>query len=142
MIFFFFLQLSCEKKGSNIFNGKTLIGYEPTTTLDTEKPNYKWYYKTELTFKNDSVYIERSPISVYQSDTLYSASDGGFYQYKGTWKEDKEMIEINAVETNCDYCPETVEKTADGSYKKVVRQKNYKGNKTIEGLNLNGITFK
>ena len=142
LLFLVLLQFSCQKQEDFCFDGKTLIGYEPMKSgIYKDKPQYRWYYKTKLTFKKDSVYIEKSPISIYKSDTLYSASDGGFYQYKGIWG-DKDKFEINVVETGCDYCPEALEKRGDGNYRKVVRTKNYKGNKTSNGLNLNGIEFK
>jgi hypothetical protein len=140
ILIFIFIFHSCGKVDS--LEGKTLIGYVPMNLiLDKEKPNHKWYYKTELTFKSDSVYIQKSPVSIHESDTTYSASDGGFYKYSGTWKDDTKF-EINAVEVSCEYCPESYRKDRNGDLKKVVRKLNYKGKKTIDGLQINGTVFR
>lgn len=72
---------------------------------------------------------------------MASASDGGFYKYTGTWK-DEEAFEIIAIETDCDYCPELVEEVSDGKYKRVFRKQIYKGRKSEKTLILNGITFR
>lgn len=139
-LFFIIILQSCVKKET--FDEKTLIGYVPIkVVLDKEKPNYKWFYKTKLTFKNDSVYIQKSPVSINDSDTLDSASDCGFYKYAGTWKN-IDQFEIDAVEISCDYCPELMEKDSKGNLKKAVRRESYKGNKTNNGLKLNGILYK
>lgn len=141
IIFILIFAIQSCKKTEN-FEGRTLIGYIPMKTiLDKEKPNYKWYYKTELTFKRDSVFIKKSPVSIFKLDTLYSTSDGGFYKYAGTWKNG-DTFEINAVEVSCDYCPEELIKDSKGNIKKVLRKENFKGLKVEEGLKLNGIVFK
>lgn len=85
--------------------------------------------------------IEKSPVAIFKTDTLASASDGGFYKYTGTWK-DEEAFEIIAIETDCDYCPELVEEVSDGKYKRVFRKQIYKGRKSEKTLILNGITFR
>ncbi len=68
----------------------TFVGVLPMKTYsDSAKPLYKWYHLSELTFKSDSVYLEQSPIAIYKKDTVFSASDGGFYYYAGTIKNYK-----------------------------------------------------
>lgn len=137
-----FLVFGCKKYNEDAFEGKIFTGYEPIRMiLDPENPNYRWFCKTKMTFAKDSVLIEKSAVAVDKSDTLHSASDGGFYKYKGTWKANP-RFEINAVETSCDYCPETMQKTADGRYKKIVRTLNYLGAAKNRELFLNGIAFK
>lgn len=142
-VFLILFLFSCSNQNNISFDGKTLIGYEEIkVVIDPEQPHNKWFHKTKLTFKKDSVFIEKSPISVYKHDTLYSASDGGFYSYKGIWKDNDDKFEIKAIETNCDYCPEAMEEIRKGVYRKIVREKVYKGKKTKKGLLLNGIEFK
>lgn len=132
----------CKKHNTVSFDGKTLIGFETIkVAIDPEQPQYNWLYKTKIAFKKDSVFIEKSPISVYKKDTLYSASDGGFYSYKGIWNETNDKFEINVIETNCDNCPEAMQEIRKGVYQKVIRKKDYKGKRTKKGLNLNGIEF-
>ncbi|SCY99377.1 hypothetical protein [Flavobacterium caeni] len=134
------LQLSCTKQNSSL-DGKTLVGYELMTNYaDPAMPKYKWFYKTNLFFKKDSVYIEQSPVSIYETDTLYSASDGGFYKYEGTWKNRNGFI-IKVIETGCDYCPYKVKTDEKGNNIKYVTEKIYKGQEMENGLILNGVKF-
>ena len=72
---------------------------------DSTKPHYKWYHLSQLTFKVDSVYLEQSPIAIYKKDTVFSASDGGFYYYAGTIEKYKGQTIANMTLTSCDYCP-------------------------------------
>lgn len=133
----------CKKHDTISFDGKTLIGFEAIkVAIDPKRPQYKRFYKTKITFKKDSVFIQKSPISVYKKDTSYSASDGGFYSYKGIWNDTNGKIEVNVIETNCNYCPASMQEIRKGVYQKVIRTKEYKGKRTNKGLNLNGIEFK
>lgn len=50
---------------------------------DPANRKYKWYHLSKVTFKGDSVFLEQSPVAVYKKDTIFSASDGGFYSYAG-----------------------------------------------------------
>jgi len=72
---------------------------------DPAKPQYKWYHLSELTFKGDSVFLEQSPIAISNKDTIFSASDGGFYSYRGTLEIYKGKSVASLILTNCDYCP-------------------------------------
>lgn len=68
------------------------------------KTNYKWYHLSRITFKGDSVFLEQSPVAIYRRDTIFSASDGGFYSYAGTLKEYKGKTVADLVLISCDYC--------------------------------------
>ena len=72
---------------------------------DLAKPQYKWYHLSELTFKGDSVFLEQSPVAIFKKDTIFSASDGGFYSYRGTLETYKAKIIASLALANCDYCP-------------------------------------
>ncbi|TDX01955.1 hypothetical protein [Dinghuibacter silviterrae] len=52
---------------------------------DPARPEEKWYHLTYIKFKGDSVYIDQEPVYFRHGDTVFSASDGGFYGYKGTF---------------------------------------------------------
>ena len=84
----------------------TFIGVVPMKAYsDPAKPLYKWYHLSELTFKGDSVYLEQSPIAIYKKDTVFSASDGGFYYYAGTIENYKGQTFADLTLTSCDNCP-------------------------------------
>lgn len=84
----------------------TFIGLIPMKGYgDPAKPQYKWYHLSELTFKGDSVFLEQSPVAIFKKDTVFSASDGGFYSYRGTFETYKGKTAASLTLINCDYCP-------------------------------------
>ncbi|MCO5239285.1 MAG: hypothetical protein M9904_04460 [Chitinophagaceae bacterium] len=84
----------------------TFVGLIPMQGYgDPAKPRYKWYHLSELTFKGDSVFLEQSPVAIFKKDTIFSASDGGFYSYRGTLETYKGKTVASLTLTNCDYCP-------------------------------------
>jgi hypothetical protein len=72
---------------------------------DPAKPKYKWYHLSELTFKGDSIFLEQSPVAIFNRDTVFSASDGGFYTYRGILKNYKGNTIASLTLHDCDYCP-------------------------------------
>jgi len=91
--------------------------------------------------KGDSVYLDQSPISIYKTDTSFSASDGGFYHYSGTLISSDTTIEISLKETSCDYCGELMKKKADGTLEREYRTKKYLGKLTDKGIIINKYLF-
>jgi hypothetical protein len=87
-IIFILLLLITLDTSAQINNGY-YIGYERMCWKNSKgkvecygKPE-KWYHKNNLTMINDSVYIITCPVTISHKDTMLSASDGGFYYYKG-----------------------------------------------------------
>lgn len=125
---------------------KTFVGLEEMCSsydgkkdcyTDPSKPKYKWYRLSKLTFRGDSVFLEQSPVAIYKKDTLHSASDGGFYYYKGTYEEKADSIVINLRFHRCDYCPQPV-----GPIKPNYRAKFLTAKKTDNGFIIDGYLFK
>lgn len=84
----------------------TFIGLEEMKNYsDPTAPKFKWFHLSTITFKGDSVFLEQSPIAIYKTDTIFSASDGGFYSYAGTIGkyEGKPFLDLKLK--SCDYCP-------------------------------------
>ena len=63
-----------------------------------------WYSKNSITFKNNAVFFEQSPVSIKNGDASYSASDGGFYYYKGSLKPKGSKFFAHLKFISCDYC--------------------------------------
>lgn len=85
----------------------TFVGLVPIKDFgDPAKPNYKWYHLSELTFSDDSVCLELTPIAIYKKDTIFSATDGGFYSYAGTIRTLKGSTFVDLNLNSCDYCPD------------------------------------
>ena len=113
-----------------------------TISKDSERPNHFLYYLSELKLKGDSAFLDQSSVSIYKNDTIFSASDGGFFYYSGTFTKTDTSISINLIEVFCTYCGELFEKDSNGKYNKVKRTKQYLGKITDEGIHINGFLFK
>jgi len=83
---------------------KDSLGNEKTY-YDPVNPTHKWYHLSVLSFQGDSVFLEQSPVAIYKSDTIFSASDGGFYSYAGTIEKYQGKTFADLRLKSCDYCP-------------------------------------
>jgi hypothetical protein len=95
-----------------------------------------------LTFKNDSVIVERNPISITTNDKSAFKKTGEIYRYKGAFKQNGDKLSFVAIEYKCNDCPPIVEVGENGDIKDVLDQKKYAGLITEKGAKLNGIEFK
>ena len=145
----FNVMLTCGQSGLN----GTYIGLEEMCTLDSHgqkecyndpsKPKYKWYHLTTLKIEGDSAFLEQSPIAIFNKDTLYSGSDGGYYYYSGAIKRTTEtIITISLTETSCDYCGELMKELSDGTFIREYRTKQYLAKIDSNGLLINSYLFK
>jgi hypothetical protein len=72
---------------------------------DPGRPERKWYHYSYLKLKDDSVFLDQSPISIgRKNDTLWSASDGAFYYYHGTISKSDTSAKMDLKLIFCDYC--------------------------------------
>lgn len=117
-------------------------GFENIGSIDSANPENEWLLETLIKFKKDSVFIDQSPIVVSKGDTLSSASDGGFYYFKGIKTEKGNQITIFTKEFACDYCPKEMKINADGKFEKVIREKNYLAERIKNGLKIENQIFK
>jgi hypothetical protein len=74
--------------------------------VDPLNPKRKWYHLSYLTFQGDSVFLKQIPVAIYKNDTIFSASDGGFYNYAGTIGLYEKKVLVSLTIVNCDYCPD------------------------------------
>jgi len=141
-----------ESLGQNLPAGQ-YVGFEKICMRQTKKDSCdnrdhynkrsKWFHLSTMKFKGDSVFLDQSPVQISKKDTIYSASDGGFYFYKGTWKKLSEThFVITLREVFCDYCGEIVRKNEDGIAERVFRTKNYMCTWSKDGFLANGLVYK
>ena len=109
--------------------------------IDPSMPQRKWFHLTKLKIMGDSVKATQSPITIHNGDTSFSVSDGGFYKYSGTISVLDSVVEINLVETSCDYCGELMQENPDGTRTRLFRTKVLTGKLVRDGLHLNGYPF-
>lgn len=142
-IFVLFILFSCKTtRNQKEFNESLYVGYEKIGVLDESNPETIWYHQTLIKIKNDKVFIEQIPISIFKKDTLYSESDGGFYYFKGTITENKDEAKISAKEISCDYCATEMKKKSDGTFEKIIREKNYEIKIVSDGLLINNQLYR
>jgi hypothetical protein len=73
--------VSCTD-GSSIADG-TYYGYEHMISLSPEDLEASWYHEQVLTVRNGQVLLQTYPRWIKDGVAVSSASDGGFYTYKG-----------------------------------------------------------
>lgn len=109
---------------------------------DPAQPKYKWYHLCYIKIKGDSVYMDQSPVAMYKKDTLFSASDGAFYYYRGTMSKKDTTVTIHLKEYYCDYCAVRSQIKPDGTRQVIKREKQYAGRLTAKGILINGYLFR
>ena len=84
----------------SIRNGKKICFTDP------ENPKYKWYHKSVYTVihQSDSVFLEQSPVFIDKGDTVHSASDGGYYYYRGIYTLKGDTYTFYLQPSFCEYC--------------------------------------
>ena len=140
-----FLLISCHKRNiDGVYSGlEEMCSIDSTGKkvcyADPVDPNKKWYHLSILKIKNGHVFMDQSPVGVFRNDTSYSASDGGFFYYRGSTTTNGDSIVLNLIQLSCDYCAQRIKNTADDT---TVETKRLSGHSNNLDLVLNGILFK
>ena len=87
--------------------------------IDPTNSESKWYHLGILKIKGDSAFLDQNPVSINNEDTSYSASDGGFYYYKGTTNIKDSVVSISLEEVLCDYCASVKISAVGGTIKQM-----------------------
>jgi hypothetical protein len=135
--------------GQNKFDG-VYVGLDPICWTfkngktecytDDKNPKRAWYHLTYLKINKDTVFADQSPISIYRSDTLYSASDGAFFYYRGHVNQKDTTVTIQMKLIFCDYCG-MPEPTNPNAYL-FPSSKSWTCKLTTNGILINGYLFK
>jgi hypothetical protein len=93
------------------FGDGTFIGMEPMPGYhDPDTPKDRWFYQNTLTIKGSNATLNKIPVSYYKGRKSYSASDGGFYTYRGTVSFADGKWHIVFLLVDSDYVPVPVGK--------------------------------
>lgn len=104
----FFTTVSCSKdpRKSNLAAG-TYVGMESMGTSNNDvtpdDTTDQWYHENTLTIRGDSVFLQGVPVAIKDGQKSYSASDGGFYEFKGIISRNGDSTVANLLMTNHDY---------------------------------------
>jgi hypothetical protein len=83
------------------------VGLDEMEGMPPEKPGDKWYHENIVYIRPDSLYLEGNPIIVHQNgEKSYSASDGGFYSYKGRINTAHSQLTARLLMVQHDYIAE------------------------------------
>ena len=109
---------------------------------DYSQDKEKWYHMSYLKIMTDSAYLEMNPVYINsKGDTIYSASDGGFYYYKGNIDYYKDSINIKFKGVFCGYCSFS-KITSSGDTLKLNEDYKLSGYYKNDNLILNNVYFK
>ena len=128
--------VSCKNQDN--LAGKSFVAFEEDIYFDGPSE----LFQTILTFKKDSVSVERNSISINNKDTLNFKFTGEHYLYKGLVKKDKTNLKFIAFAYKCSECTVFAEVNEKGEINDVLDEKEYKGFLTKNGIKLNGVNFK
>ena len=119
------------------------LEYDRITT-DPAYPGKKFtaFHIGYLRIKSDSIFLDQMPIFVYNKDTSYSVSDGGFFYWRGTKNKNDTAVLINLTEYYCDYCGILVRTNAEGKEEFYPRTKQLIARLTSEGLLIKGYIYR
>jgi hypothetical protein len=132
------VRVSNKNAGISQIPQGSFLGLEDMGSSDPSKPKYKWYHLNHLTIHGDSAWLDQNPISIHKKDTAWSASDVGFYNYRGTARVNGYQIELNLELKDCDYCA----MPGDSARRETFRRKQLSGQITGKGFELGGHVYK
>lgn len=112
-LFAFFISTSlCFTEEKQIVDGE-YIGLEKMPNLSPYDKDAQWFHENTLTIKGNKVTLKKVPIIIKKGEKEYSASDGGFYTYKGNIVFSKGKRILILVLVNSDYVPVRVDEGND-----------------------------
>ncbi|HEY0054787.1 MAG TPA: hypothetical protein VGB63_05480, partial [Pedobacter sp.] len=123
-----------DEMATRDLNGLYVGLEEIGVTIDPSRPERKWYHLGNLIIKGDSAFLDQSPVSIYKNDTSFSASDGAFYYYSGTYKAKDSTLIFKFKMDRCDYCAREVRKLKNGKYEEIEKFKELVAIRKPQGL--------
>lgn len=148
---FTLITFACGREKSNSFKGTIeapelngfYVGLEEIgVVLDPSQPERKWYHLGTLHLKGDSAFLKQSPVSIYKADTSFSASDGAFYYYNGTYEVNDSMLIFKLKMDHCDYCAREVRESKNGQYEEIEQLKELVAIIKPQGLLINDYLYR
>jgi len=145
-------QANVDITGKNIVLDGFYTGLEEMCSMDSTgrkecytdpaRPERKWYHVGMLLIRGDSVFLDQRPISIgNENDTAWSASDGGFYFYSGTFVRTDTGVVFNLKEISCDYCATAVKMRRDGTTEPVENTRQLAGRIIEKGFIIKGYHY-
>jgi hypothetical protein len=133
---------STEAKQNTDLDGLYMGLEEMGVDVDPSQPNRKWYHAGHLRIKGDSAFLNQNPVSIYERDTSYSASDGAFYYYNGTYKLKDSTLIFKFKLDHCDYCAHEVRQLKNGQYDEIEQYKELEAIRKSNGFLINNHFYK
>lgn len=65
----------------------TYVGLQAETYVDPGDPKATWFHENTLLIRNDDAILDKVPVVVSHGKKGYSASDGGFFTYRGRFSK-------------------------------------------------------
>ena len=81
----------------------TYVGLQAETYVDPGDPKAKWFHENRLLIRNDDAILDKVPVVVSHGKKGYSASDGGFFTYRGRFSKKDGQIFVALRLCQSDY---------------------------------------
>jgi hypothetical protein len=101
--------VAAEPPQAPLFGDGTYVGMEPMHNISPDEPKARWFHENTLKISGDAVILNKSPVWFKNAKKFYSASDGGFYGYRGSvsfadghWHMDLLLTESDYVAVRID----------------------------------------
>jgi hypothetical protein len=88
---------------TRLFTDGTYLGMEPMVNLSPDEPKARWFHENTLVIRGDTVTLNKSPVWFKDGEKFFSASDGGFYTYRGTLSFVDGQWRVTLLLTDSDY---------------------------------------
>jgi hypothetical protein len=87
-----------------LYSHDAYVGLEPMPSLNTQ--HEQWYHVNMLQISGNKVNLEKSPVFCKAGQLVWSASDGGFFSYRGSISGALGKQTVTLTLKSCDYCHE------------------------------------
>jgi hypothetical protein len=79
------------------------LALQAETYVDPEDPSAKWFHENRLLIRKDDAILDKVPVVVGRGKKGYSASDGGFFTYRGRFSKKDGQIFVALRLCQSDY---------------------------------------
>jgi hypothetical protein len=86
-----------------VANDGTYVGLQAETYVDPGDPKAKWFHENRLLISNDDAILDKVPVVFSHGKKGYSASDGGFFTYRGKFSKKDGQIFVALRLCQSDY---------------------------------------
>jgi hypothetical protein len=120
----------------HIVKDGSYVGLKAENYADPEEPNAQWFHENRLLIRSDEAILDKVPVIVSHGKKQYSASDGGFFTYRGRFSKKDGQIFVALRLCQSDYVLFPADK-----YDQYIEVKTHRVTITNNGLEFDGVKY-